>query len=75
MDARVTDCVFGQPFHIIDSFGWVSVTDKFGIQVLRVIRRLQREPEVVHRKHVFEKLGFLKISNPAGLSRRIELMG
>src|SRR5579871_5423696 len=39
-----------------------------------MIRRLQRESEIVHRENVFEKFRPLKISDPAGLPRRIELV-
>ena len=72
MDAGVAKHVFGEAFHLVNRFGGVSVADEFGIQIARVIWRLQGEPEIVHGENIFQKFGFLKVANAAGLARGIE---
>ena len=52
----------------------IHVAHEFRVQVARMIRRLQRQSEIVHREHVFQQLRFLEVANAAGLPRRIELM-
>ena len=75
VNARVAKGVFGQPLHVIDSFGGIGVADEFGIQIARVVRRLQREAEIVHGEDVFEEFGLLEVANAAGLARGIEAVG
>ncbi len=52
----------------------IGVADEFGVQIERMIRRLQREAEVVHREDVFKQLRVLEVADAAGLARGIELM-
>src|SRR5207247_1222634 len=60
--------------NVIDGFRRVGMAYKFRIQIARMVGRLQREPEVVHRKHVFEEFRLLEVANAASLSRGIELV-
>ena len=52
----------------------IGVSDEFRIQIARMVRRLQREAEIVHGEDVFEEFGFLEVADAAGLARRIELV-
>src|SRR5438874_6544903 len=74
VNARMAQGVFGETLNIVDGLCWVGVAYKLRVQVPRMVGRLQREPEVIHRKHVFEEFGFLKIANAASLPGGIELV-
>ena len=68
-------CVLSQTFHLVNGFGGISVPDKFCIQIPRMVRRLQREAEIVHREDIFQEFGFLEVTNSSSLAGRIELVG
>src|SRR5439155_11130090 len=74
VNARMAQRVFGETLNVVDGLCWVGMAYKLHIQVPRMVGRLQREPEVIHRKHVFEKFGCLKIANAASLPGGIELV-
>src|SRR5579864_6212579 len=66
--------VFGEALNLIDGLRGIGVTDKFRVQITRVIRRLQREAEIVHGENIFQEFGFLEIADTARLPGGIELM-
>ena len=74
VNARVAQGVFAQALDVVDGLGGVGVADKFGIEIERMIGRLQREAEVVHGEDVFEQLRVLEVADAAGLARGVELM-
>jgi len=74
VNARMSQHVLLNPFHLIDRLRRICVADKFRIQVSRMIWRFQRETEVVHCKNIFEEFGRLEVSDAARLPRRIELV-
>ena len=51
------------------------MTHKLGVQVARMVRRLQRPAEIVHRENVFQEFRLLEIADAPGLPRGIELVG
>ena len=66
--------VLGEPLDLVDGLGGIGVSDEFGIQVARMVRRLQRETEIVHGEDVFEKFGLLEVADASGLAGGIELV-
>ena len=52
----------------------IGVAHELGIEVERVIGRLERPAEVVHGEDVFQELGLLEVTDAAGLARGIELV-
>src|SRR5581483_7148852 len=75
MNAGVTQRVLGEAFDVVDGLRGKGMAHEFCVQVTWMIRRLQRESEIVHGEHIFKKFRFLKISDAVRLSRGIELMG
>jgi hypothetical protein len=75
VDAGVAHGVLAQALDVVDGLGGIGVADKFGVEIERMIGRLQREAEVVHGEDVFEELGVLEVADAAGLARGVELMG
>ena len=75
VNAGVAHRVFGEPLHLVDGLGGIGVPDELGVQIARVIGRLQGKTEVVHGEHVFEEFRFLKIADAAGLPRGIQFVG
>ncbi len=73
VDAGVAHGVFLKSFHLVDRFGGIGVADKFGVEITRMVRRFQREAEIVHGEYVFEEFRFLEITNSTGLTRGVEL--
>ena len=69
MNARVAQRVFAQALIIIGRLGGKGVADEFGVQVARMIRRLQRKAEIVHGEYIFEKVGIVQVANAARLAR------
>ncbi len=47
---------------------------EFGVEIERMVRRPQREAEIVHGENVFQQFGIVKIADAAGLSRRVEFV-
>ena len=43
VDAGVAQRVFGKALHLVDGLGRIGVADEFGVQIARMIGRLQRE--------------------------------
>ena len=39
MDAGVAQRVLGQAFHVVDGFSGISMSDEFGVQIARMVRR------------------------------------
>jgi len=74
VDAGVAQRMFGKPFHLVDRFGGIGVSDELGVQVARVIGWLQRKSEIVHGENVFEKFRFLKVPDAARLTRGVQLV-
>ena len=72
MNACVAQSVFALTFVIVDRFGWKSVADKLGIQIAGMVRRFEREAEIIHREYVFKKFRLLEIANTPGLPRIVE---
>jgi hypothetical protein len=66
--------MLGEAFDLVDGFRGIGVSDKLGVQVAWMIRRLEREAEVIHGEDVFQEFRFLEVSNPTGLATGIELM-
>src|ERR1700756_5280052 len=74
MDARVAQGVFREAFDLIDGFRGIGVPDELGVQVARMIGRLQREAEIVHGENIFQKFGLLEVADAASLARGIEFV-
>src|SRR5215469_14188672 len=74
MNTCVTNGVFGKSLDLIDRLRWIGVADKLCIEITGMIRRLQREAEVVHREHVFQEFRVVQIADASGLTCGIELM-
>src|SRR5882724_12371790 len=66
--------MFGEALDLIDGLSGISVADKFGIEIARVIGRLQGETKIVHGENVFEEFGFLEVADTAGGARGVEAM-
>lgn len=66
--------VFHQSCDVVKGLGRKGVPAEFGIQIPRMIGRLQRKAEVIHRENVFQKLSGLEISNAPGLARWVEIV-
>ncbi len=75
VDAGVAHRVFGEALHLVDGLGGIGVPDKLGVQIARVIGRLQRETEIVHGENIFEEFRFLEVADAAGLASRVQLVG
>ena len=74
MDARMAQRVFALPLIFVDCLGRECVTDKLGVQIARMIRRFQRESEIIHREHIFKELRLLEIANASGLAGIVQRM-
>ena len=74
VNARVPQRVLSQALHLVNCFGRVGMPNEFRVQIPRMVRRFQGETKVVHGKHIFQKLGFLEITNTARLPRRIQFV-
>ena len=72
MNASVPQGVFSEPLYIVDGLCGISVADKLGVEIPRMVWRLQRKPEVIHGENVFKKLGFLEVTDSSGLPRGIQ---
>ena len=72
VDARVAQGVFALALVVVGGLGGEGVADKFGIEIARMVRLLQRKAEIVHGEDVFEKLRLLEVADAAGLARGIE---
>ena len=72
MNPCVAQSVFALTFVIVYRFGWKSMADKLGVQIARMVRRFEREAEIIHREYVFKKFRFLEIANTAGLAGIVE---
>src|SRR3974377_113271 len=66
--------MFTQPFHVVARLRGISVANKLGVQVERMIRRLEWKSEVVHREYIFEQLRFLEVTYAASLKCAVQLM-
>ena len=64
-----------EPLYLIDGLRRIGMPNKFRIQIPRMVWRLQRKSEIVHREDIFQEFGFLEVANAAGLARRVELVG
>ena len=74
VNACMAQRVLSEALDVVNRFRRIGVTDKLGVEISRVVRRLQGEAEVVHGENVFEKLRLLEIADAARLARGIELM-
>ena len=74
VDSRVANGVFAQALDVVDGLGGIGVAVEFGVEIERMIWRLEREAEVVHGEDVFEQFGVLEVADAAGLSRGVELV-
>jgi hypothetical protein len=72
MYARMTQRVLGQALDLIDGLGGIRVTHEFRIEIARVIRLQQREPEIVHCENVFQKFRGLEIADSTCLASSVE---
>ena len=75
VNAGMAHRMLGEALHLIDSLGGIGVADEFGVQISRMIRRLQRKTEVVHGENIFEKFRLLKVADASGLAGRVQLVG
>src|SRR5882724_276483 len=67
--------VLGEALDLVDGFGGVGVPNEFGVEVAGMVWRLEREAEVVHGEHIFEKFRFLKVTDTAGGTSGVEAAG
>src|SRR5579872_7476640 len=70
----MADCMLRKPLHLVNRFCWIGMPHKFRVQVTRMIWRLERPSEIIHRKNILQELRTLEISDAAGLPGRIELV-
>src|SRR6516165_6238034 len=73
VDAGMANGVLGQALDLIDGLGGISVANELGVQITRIIWRLERKAEIVHGENVCQEFRFLKITDATGLARGIEL--
>ena len=70
--ARMTDHMLGHTLDIVEALGGEHVAVEFGVQIERVVRRTQREAEVVHGEHVLQQLGGGIVADAASLPDIVE---
>ncbi len=75
VNARVPGHVLGYALHVVETLGGEHVAVELGVHVQRVIRRPQRETEVVHREHVLQQFRLMQVADAAGLARVVERVG
>src|SRR6266571_2295113 len=75
VNARVAQRVFGQALDLVDGLGGIRVAHEFGVEIARVVGRLQGETKIVHSEYVFEEFGFLEVADTARRSGRIKTVG
>src|SRR5580692_1858127 len=72
MNASVAQRVLALALVVVGGLGGERVPDEFCIQIAWMVRRLQRETEVVHGKYVFKKFRFLEVADAASLAQIVE---
>ena len=72
--AGVPQGVLHHALHVVEALGGEHVAVEFGVQIQRMVRRPQREAEIVHGEHVFEQLRIVQVADAAGLARIVELV-
>jgi len=74
VDASVAQRVLGEAFDLIDRLGGIRVSDKFRVQITRMVWWFQRKTKIVHGEDVLQEFRFLEITDAARLACRVELM-
>ena len=72
MHPRVPQHMLGDALDVVDLFGREHVADELGVQVQRMVRRAQREAEIVHREDVFQQLGIVFVPYATGLAGGVQ---
>ena len=79
VNTRMAHGVLGQALDLVNRFGGIGVPDKFGVEVARMMGRLQGKTKIVHGENVFEEFRLLEVadatSGPGGVEAMSQSVG